>query len=294
MVSEPQIPEKPQQQRPLLRIDHVTIAGRQLQPLRQAFTAAGLEPEYGGPHSNRITHMALVGFDDGSYLELISTLQPGQASPWWDRHIAQDGGLCGWAVQVSDIRQEAKNAFAQGIPVAGPASHQRLKPDGTQIEWDLVFLGSSDPGSTLPFLIADRTPRRLRVRPSPSVADSELVGVQTVVLGVNSLVAGVEQFKRLFGWSALQVAEDSVFGAYLARFPGQPFVLAEPMQKGSWLSDRLQELGESPCACLLASTRLDVSRRRLHLQKERPWFGEPVAWFDPATLRGLRLGVVEV
>jgi len=289
MANEPRTLEKP-----LLRIDHVTIAGRRLEPLRQAFTAAGLEPEYGGPHSNGITHMALVGFDDGSYLELISTLQPGQTSPWWDRHIAQDGGPCGWAVQVGDIRQEAKNAFAQGVAVAGPALHQRRKPDGTRIEWEMVFLGNSDPGSTLPFLIADRTPRRLRVSPSPSVADSELVGVQTVVLGVNSLVAGVEQFKRLFGWSMLQVTEDAVFGARMARFPGQPFVLAEPMQKGSWLSRRLEELGESPCACLLASTRLDVSQRRLHLQKERPWFGEPVAWFDPDALRGIRLGVVEV
>jgi hypothetical protein len=195
---------------------------------------------------------------------------------------------------VGDIRQEAKQAFAQGIPVDGPALHQRHKPDGTRIEWELVFLGNGDPGSTLPFLIADRTPRRLRASPSPGVADSELVGVQTVVLGVHSLVAGVQQFKQLFGWSTLQVAEDAVFGARMARFPGQPFVLAEPIQKDGWLSRRLQDLGEAPCACLLASTRLDVSQRRLHLQKERPWFGEPVAWFDPSALHGVRLGVVEV
>src|ERR1700689_2616497 len=60
-----------------LKIDHVTIAGARLGEMREAFSAAtGVPTEYGGPHSNRATEMALASFPDGSYIELIG-IQPG-------------------------------------------------------------------------------------------------------------------------------------------------------------------------------------------------------------------------
>ena len=49
-----------------LKIDHVTIAGSDLSKMRDAFASLGLVSEYGGAHSNGITHMALLGFEDGS------------------------------------------------------------------------------------------------------------------------------------------------------------------------------------------------------------------------------------
>jgi hypothetical protein len=46
-----------------LKIDHVTVAGEHLDAMRKALTAvAGLPTEYGGPHSNHATEMALVSF----------------------------------------------------------------------------------------------------------------------------------------------------------------------------------------------------------------------------------------
>ena len=55
-----------------LKVDHVTVAGTNLDAMRKALTAvAGFSPEYGGPHSNHATEMALVSFPDGSYLELM-------------------------------------------------------------------------------------------------------------------------------------------------------------------------------------------------------------------------------
>ncbi len=59
-----------------LRIDHVTVAGRDLAAMRQAFAAAtGVAPEYGGAHANHATEMALASFADGSYLELMGLQQ---------------------------------------------------------------------------------------------------------------------------------------------------------------------------------------------------------------------------
>src|SRR5689334_13701611 len=62
-----------------LQVDHVTVAGRDLGTLRRALDSAGIANEYGGPHANHATEMALTSFPDGSYLELIA-IQP-QADP---------------------------------------------------------------------------------------------------------------------------------------------------------------------------------------------------------------------
>ena|SRR5947207_11346068 len=68
-----------------LTIDHVTVAGKDLKAMRASLAAAGIQSEYGGPHSNHATEMALTSFPDGSYLELIA-IQP-NADPRLSRPI---------------------------------------------------------------------------------------------------------------------------------------------------------------------------------------------------------------
>src|SRR5216684_7536441 len=58
-----------------LRVDHVTVAGKDVSAMRQRLAAVGLPSDYGGKHTNRATEMAVVSFPDGSYLELIG-MQP--------------------------------------------------------------------------------------------------------------------------------------------------------------------------------------------------------------------------
>src|SRR5437868_14301176 len=78
-----------------LKVDHASICASQLEPLRAVFASARLTTDYGGPHANGGTHMALLGFEDGSYLELIAPMKPGGAetSPW-GKMIANDAGTC--------------------------------------------------------------------------------------------------------------------------------------------------------------------------------------------------------
>lgn len=59
-----------------LKVDHASVCGPDLEPMRQAFASVGLVTDYGGPHAS-VTHMALLGFEDGSYLELIAPQKPG-------------------------------------------------------------------------------------------------------------------------------------------------------------------------------------------------------------------------
>lgn len=289
----------------MLKIDHVTIAGKDLDQLRAAMAGHGLHTEYGGPHSNRITHMALLGFDDGSYIELISTREPGLDSPWWHRHIVQDGGPCAWAVQVEDIAREAERIAAHGISVRGPIYYHRERPDGAVAEWDLAFPGDYERGSKLPFLISDRTPRSLRVQPSPSVTRGELIGIRKVVLGVNDLSATGDLFMRVYGWQAPEIESHPEFGARLAAFAGQPVILAQP-DADNWLLQRLEKFGECPCSFLIGSQDVTSSIQRRQLVSADSWFQKQVAWFDlhkplgtrPSPgrwpLPGTRLGVVAI
>jgi Glyoxalase-like domain len=86
-----------------LQVDHVTLGASRLEALAGAFAANGLAADYGGLHSNGVTHMSQVGFDDGSYVELVSVLRPGQPSPWWQEHIVHEGGPCAFLLGSRDV-----------------------------------------------------------------------------------------------------------------------------------------------------------------------------------------------
>lgn len=260
--------------------------------MEQAFAAVGLATDYGGAHSNGITHMALLGLEDGSYIELISSLEPGlKDTIFWGEHIGGDGGPCAWAVHSDDVAAGAARLAALGIAVQGPVYMHRRRPDGRLVEWDLAFLGDHPAGASLPFIIKDITPRDWRVQPSASVA-GRLTGMAMVILGVKSLADTIELFRQVYGWSAPQFKEEPVFGARLAHFAGTPVTLAAPLAAGDWLSDRLARFGPSPCAYLVGATDFEAAKRDFQLTSSLVWFGREVAWFDPAKLNGVKLGVI--
>src|SRR5689334_1718163 len=93
-----------------LTIDHVTVAGKDLKAMQATLAALGIPSEYGGPHSNHATEMALTSFPDGSYLELIA-IQPkadpaALASHYWSSRMQTDAGPSAWAVRPADLPAE--------------------------------------------------------------------------------------------------------------------------------------------------------------------------------------------
>ena len=265
-----------------LQIDHVTVAGRDLDRLADAFDGADLDTEYGGRHSNGVTHMAVVGFRDGSYIELISSVDPDEESPWWNGPIHGDGGPCAWAIRVDDIETVSADLADRGIAVDGPNQYERVREDGTRVEWDLTTLGEGELGSTLPFLISDRTPRERRVQSTGRLADSPIRGIDTVILGVPDIEAAIEKFEMAFDMSDPHRGEDQTLSATVASYPNQPVTLAEPREEG-WLSDRLASFGPRPVAYLLASdngspSELDDSSEDSFMERSMEWLPvtEPV------------------
>jgi hypothetical protein len=181
---------------------------------------------------------------------------------------------------------------AAGVPVRGPVPMQRRRPDGVRLEWELLFPGDDPPGATLPFVIADRTPRELRVAPSPSARTSGLAAVGWVVLGARSIAQAALRFQVAYGWPATSIQQAPEWGATIAHVPGTPLVLAEPTgSDGAWLAARLEQYGESPCAFVLATRDARRAAARLPLTSETSWFGHRVRWVDPAQLFGWRIGV---
>jgi len=278
-----------------LKIDHASICGSALAPMESAFTDAGLPTEYGGPHAKGGTHMALLGFEDGSYLELIAPQSAGAAAlrEPWGKAMAGDAGPCAWAVGSDDIDRDVRRFASLRIAAHGPDPGSRTKPDGSLIRWKTATVGKGVRGATLPFLIEDVTPRSSRVRPSPGAANTGLTGIRAIVVGVKHLERSIALFRKAYGWGPPNTETSPAWGARLASFPGQPIILAAPLrQKGSWVAFRLQRFGESPVALILGSRDLAAAEKRFELTGEGAWFGKPIAWFPSTRLRGARIGVV--
>ena len=278
-----------QQKATVLELDHVSICGSNLDTLRQMFTDAGLAPDFGGPHGNGVTHMAAIGFDDGTYIELIAPMKAGEtAGTPWAKFMAEEANTCAWAVGTNVLLQEVDRLKKDGIAVTEPAKGSRKRPDGMSIEWTVADVGSTTPGAVLPFIIEDQTPRQWRVLNSASVQGAPVSGVENVVIAVTNLDASIALFRKAYGW-ADPITENQKDWGKMAYFPGEPVIL---VSGAGWISERIAKFGESPVAYLLAGRDFPAAVKKYKLSGNKTWFGQKVSWFDVAKLKGVRLGVI--
>jgi len=273
----------------VLELDHTSICGANLDTLRQMFTEAGLTPDFGGPHGNGVTQMAAVGFDDGTYIELIAPIKSGATSGSdWAKFMGEEAVTCAWAVGTNVLLQEVDRLKKNGVAVTTPARGSRKRPDGMSVEWMTADVGSGTAGSVMPFIIEDETPRAWRVQTSASVQGAPVSGVENVVIGVSNLDASIAMFRKAYGWSEPLTETQKDWGK-MAYFPGEPVIL---VSGGGWVGERIAKNGESPVAILLASKDFAAATKRYKLGATKTWFGQKVAWFDEKKLKGVRLGVI--
>ena len=273
-----------------LNIDHVTVAGKDLSRMRARLAAAGIASEYGGPHSNHVSEMALTSFADGSYLELIA-LQTGAdaaatARHAWGKRMQEDAGPCAWAVREKDLASEVKRLEAAGVSVSPPQRSGRTRPDGKRLEWETAQVGVEPNGTFFPFLIRDSTPRRDRAYPGGKPTVRDIKGISRVVIGVRDLEAAIKRYREAYGLPVPIQQVDADFGAHLALMGGTPVVLAAPLHQDTWIAHRIAQFGEGPCAFIL---KLQGAGKYKAASKSR-WFGVNLSWFDADKL-GWRLGL---
>jgi hypothetical protein len=277
-----------------LSIDHVTVCGADLEVMRQVFANVGLRTEYGGEHAGSPTHMAQVGFSDGSFVELIAPLDPHQPLPAaapWSKEIDGDAGPCGWTINVRGIEAKVEQFRRRGIAANTPAPGGRMRLDHVELQWETAALASgADP--RLPFLIEDHTPHNLRSQLAESASSTELTGIAVVVLGVRDLKASTAILQQAFGLSAPLIQRDDALDAVVAYFPGAPVALAAPRSEYSWLAERIRRFGERPAALLIGTRDFRVSSARFHLIGAGQIAGRRLGWMDAARLNGVRLGII--
>jgi hypothetical protein len=272
-----------------LKIDHATIAGRDLKKMQAALQTIGIPTVYGGPHANGVTEMALASFPDGSYLEAIA-VQPAADPAAIDRHewapfLKTESTVCAWAVQDNDLASARKRLLSAGVRVSEPVRAGRRRPDGVRLEWETADIGEGTRGELFPFLIHDFTPRDQRAYPQGKPTLRDFTGVTRVVIAVRNLAAAIEQYRKAFGLPDAIRQTDPEFGAHLAILGGAPVILAQPLRPGSWIDERIERFGEGPCAFILAAARPS----RYKAASKSRWFAREISWFDPAQL-GWRLG----
>lgn len=190
----------------LLRLDHVVIAVRELDRAIAGCEAAGFTVVPGGRHPGRNTRNALVVFEDGSYLELITYTAPSPGERWWRELDAHGEGFVDFALLPQDLPATVARAKSRGVDdITGPLPGGRVRPDGERVEWQTARQARHD----LPFLCADLTPRALRV-PEGEVRRHRngVAGIAQVTVAVADVQRSLSRYGAFLGDEA--VREDQV------------------------------------------------------------------------------------
>ena len=152
----------------LTRLDHLVILVRDLELASADYESLGFAVTPGGEHADGLTRNALVPFEDGTYFELVSFLDPEDPTDnvWGWRGFLPYEGLIDYCAASDDLDSDASRLESLGFVIDGPDDGGRLLPDGGEIRWRSARIRQE--GRLLPFLIEDLTPRELRVPGGPA------------------------------------------------------------------------------------------------------------------------------
>lgn len=195
----------------LLRLDHVVIAVGDLEQAVARYTDAGFTVTPGGRHPGRNTSNALVVFEDGAYLELITYSAPSPDERWWRELDAHGDGLVDFALLPKDLPGFVAQAQARGLAdITGPLPGGRVRPDGESVVWQTARQAHHD----LPFLCADMTPRVLRVPEGEMRRHRNgASGLPEVTVAVTDVQASLARYRAFLGDEAVQGGEVKLEGA---------------------------------------------------------------------------------
>lgn len=173
-------------------IDHVVLVVLDMDAAVAEHRARGFTVTPGGEHTGGLTHNALVGFRDGSYLELIAfhDFAAARGKHSWAPIAERGGGWADFALLSSDL---SGDVAALGELVArAPEDGGRTRPDGVAIAWRVARLEKP-----LPFLIQDLTARELRVPRGDAATHANGTTGLSVVLGATDPARVAERYAAL-------------------------------------------------------------------------------------------------
>jgi catechol 2,3-dioxygenase-like lactoylglutathione lyase family enzyme len=180
----------------LLPFDHLVILVADLEQAIADYTALGFTVQRGGTHAAGSTHNALVGFADGSYLELIAFLRPDASHRWGAWAARGHQGFVDYALLPPSVGSVVARAQAAGVAYSGPVDGGRIRLDGAVLQWQIGLPPSRD----LPFLCGDVTPRALRVcEGAVRVHANGVQGIASVTVLVQGLADSAARLQAVLG-----------------------------------------------------------------------------------------------
>ena len=152
----------------LTRLDHLVILVRDLESASADYERLGFAVMPGGEHADGLTRNALVPFEDGTSLELVSFLDPEDPTDnvWGWRGFYPQEGLIDYCAASDDLDSDVRRLESLGFGVDDPDEGGRRLPDGATIRWRSARIRQEN--RIFPFLIEDLTPRGLRVPDGPA------------------------------------------------------------------------------------------------------------------------------
>ena len=228
-------------------IDHIVIAVPSLERAIESYRSLGFSVVEGGRHPYG-SYNALIGFADGSYIEVLSFYEDSPAHPWWALLRERGGGLVDFCMASSSIRSDLEALRTQGVDCGDLTEGARARPDGYQVRWLNNKVGGEWQG-LIPFLIQDVTPRNERL-PALRAHANGVTGIHSIALATNDAarcadvmaavldvesqaisapIAGASGFRCMVGGHALDYIEpsraDGPLAAHLAGNRPAPYVV---------------------------------------------------------------------
>jgi catechol 2,3-dioxygenase-like lactoylglutathione lyase family enzyme len=196
--------------------DHLVIRVHDLKQTIADFTELGFTLQRGGTHADGSTQNALIGFDDGSYIELIAFLKDAREHRWWDAGQRVGEGFVDFALLPESVARTVEASYARGLYYEGPIPGGRIRPDGTRLEWQIGRPSTRD----LPFLCGDLTPRFLRVAEGDVRKHRNgTTGLAAINVAVADLDKSIDRYRILLGDVAVHRSTLVGHGVQLATLP---------------------------------------------------------------------------
>jgi len=240
-------------------IDHIVIAVASLERAIETYRGLGFSVVEGGKHPYG-SYNALIGFADGSYIELLGFYEDSPEHPWWDLLHERGGGLVDFCLATDDIRADHAAMRAAGVACSDLIEGGRARPDGYQVKWINCKVDGEWQG-LIPFIIEDVTPRRERL-PKQTAHANGATGIERVSFATDDVARYAGVMAAVTGAAGQPVRDEALMasGSRLA-VGGQALEYLAP------------ESGDGPLAAHLAANKPAPYRVRFKTTGEARRFG---------------------
>jgi hypothetical protein len=228
--------------------------------------ALGFHAVIGGEHENWGTHNGLCYFGL-TYLEFLGIKESRIAEKVTDNTLIQqlvaekNNGLARLALRTRNISQAREYFRSLGLQVTGPVEGSRRQPDGTLLQWAMLFVkeSESDPFK-LPFIIdwkmsdqerKNALERQHLVAPHPAGR----IDIADVRIAASDSKTSAAFWQKLFGAKWVTAFHDEALGAQCDRIllGEKTLTFCQPI-KNNDLKQFLMTRGERPFQLVFQGT----------------------------------------